>query len=120
MEAIRAELGVEKLTLFGISYGTELAIAYARAYPQHVERLILDSVVDADDTDPYFTSTFRAMSPSLQSLCPGRCAGISTNPGGDLGQLVAQLRAKPMVERAYDDRGPLAQGHDHARWTCST
>ena len=34
MEAIRAELGVEKLTLFGISYGTELAIAYARAYPR--------------------------------------------------------------------------------------
>ena len=33
MEAIRAELGVDKLTLFGISYGTELAIAYARAYP---------------------------------------------------------------------------------------
>ena len=33
MEAIRQQLGVEKLTLFGISYGTELAIAYARAYP---------------------------------------------------------------------------------------
>ena len=34
MEAIRASSsGVEKLTLFGISYGTELAIAYARAYP---------------------------------------------------------------------------------------
>ena len=33
MEAIRAQLGVDKLTLFGISYGTELAIAYARTYP---------------------------------------------------------------------------------------
>jgi pimeloyl-ACP methyl ester carboxylesterase len=105
MEAIRAELGVEKVTLFGISYGTELAIEYARTYPQHVERLILDSVVDPDDTDPYFTSTFRAMSPTLQSLCPGHCSGISTNPGGDLGQLVAQLRTKSMVERAYDDHG---------------
>jgi pimeloyl-ACP methyl ester carboxylesterase len=105
MEAIRAELGVDKLTLFGISYGTELAIQYARTYPQHVQRLILDSVVDPDDTDPYFTSTFRAMSNTLQSLCPGHCAGISSNPGGDLGQLVAQLRAKPMVEHAYDDHG---------------
>ena len=55
MEAIRAQLGVDKLTLFGISYGTELAIAYARAHPQHVERLILDSVVDADDRDPFAT-----------------------------------------------------------------
>jgi pimeloyl-ACP methyl ester carboxylesterase len=105
MEAIRAQLGVEKVTLFGISYGTELAIEYARTYPQHVERLILDSVVDPDDTDPYFTATFRAMSPSLQSLCPGRCRGISSDPGGDLGKLVAQLRAKPMVERAFDERG---------------
>ncbi len=105
MEAIRTELGVEKLTLFGISYGTELAIAYARAYPQHVERLILDSVVDADDTDPYLTATFRAMGPSLRSLCPGHCAGISADPGADLKTLVARLRAKPMVERAYDANG---------------
>src|SRR4051812_35342618 len=105
MEAIRAQLGVDKLTLFGISYGTELAIQYARTYPQHVERLILDSVVDPDNSDPYYTSTFRAMSPSLQSLCPGRCRGISKNPGADLGQLVARLRAKPMSAIAYDDRG---------------
>ena len=33
MEAIRKAAGAEKLTLFGISYGTELALAYARAYP---------------------------------------------------------------------------------------
>src|SRR3954469_14360272 len=105
MEAIRAQLGVEKVTLFGISYGTELAIQYARSYPQHVERLILDSVVDPDDADPYFTSTFQAMAPSLQSLCPGRCRGISDNHGDDLGQLVAQLRAKPMTALAYDDHG---------------
>ena len=105
MEAIRTQLGVEKLTLFGISYGTELAIQYARTYPQHVERLILDSVVDPDDPDPYFSSTFRAMTPSLQSLCPGRCRGISDNPGDDLGQLVAQLRTRPMTARAYDDHG---------------
>ena len=33
MEAIRAQLGVEKLTLFGISYGTELAIAVRARLP---------------------------------------------------------------------------------------
>jgi pimeloyl-ACP methyl ester carboxylesterase len=105
MEAIRAQLGVEKVTLFGISYGTELAIQYARSYPQHVERLILDSVVDPDDADPFFTSTFRAMGPSLRSLCPGHCRGISDDPGADLGSLVAKLRARPLASRAYDARG---------------
>ncbi|HWK25758.1 MAG TPA: alpha/beta fold hydrolase [Solirubrobacter sp.] len=105
MEAIRTELGVEKLTLFGISYGTALALEYARAYPQHVERLILDSVVDPDDADPFFGATFRAMSPSLKSLCPKGCRGISTDPGSDLGTLVTRLRAHPLVARAYDARG---------------
>ncbi len=105
MEAIRQQLGVEKLTLFGISYGTELAIAYARAYPQHVQRLILDSVVDYDDRDPFGTVLFRAMGPSLKSLCPDGCRGISTDPGADLAKLVAQLRATPMQAFAYDGLG---------------
>jgi pimeloyl-ACP methyl ester carboxylesterase len=105
MEAIRTELGAEKLTLFGISYGTELAIAYARAHPDRVERLILDSVVDADDPDPFFTVGFRAMGPSLRSLCPDRCRGISADPAADLAQLVAQLRVTPLRTFAYDSLG---------------
>jgi pimeloyl-ACP methyl ester carboxylesterase len=105
MEAIRAELGAEKLTLFGISYGTELAIAYARAFPDRVERLILDSVVDADDPDPFFTAGFRAMGPSLRSLCPDRCRGITADPAADLAQLVARTRAAPLRAVAYDARG---------------
>src|SRR3954471_6843279 len=94
MEAIRQQLGVDKLTLFGISYGTELAIAYARAHPDHVKRLILDSTVDADDRDPFAGANFRAMSPSLRSLCPAHCKGISTDPGADLAKLVAQVKDK--------------------------
>src|SRR3954454_5817429 len=105
MEAIRQQLGVEKLTLFGISYGTELAIAYARAHPAHVERLILDSVVDADDRDPYASVNFRAMGPSLKSLCPGHCEDISADPAADLAQLVAQPRGTSLRAFSYDGRG---------------
>jgi pimeloyl-ACP methyl ester carboxylesterase len=105
MEAIRQQLGVEQLTLFGISYGTELAVAYARAYPAHVDRLILDSVVDYEDRDPFGGVIFRAMGPSLKSLCPLRCSSVSTDPGGDLGKLVAQLRAAPLEAFAYDSLG---------------
>jgi pimeloyl-ACP methyl ester carboxylesterase len=105
MEAIRRELRVGKLTLFGISYGTELAIAYARAHPDHVKRLILDSTVDADDRDPFATVNFRAMAPTLRSLCPARCKHISADPAADLARLVAQLRAKPMQAFAYDSLG---------------
>src|SRR4051812_37826045 len=105
MEAIRQQLGVDKLTLFGISYGTELAIAYARAHPDHVKRLILDSTVDADDRDPYGRVNFRAMPATLKALCPAKCKDISSDPGADLAKLVAQLRAKPMTVFAYDSLG---------------
>ncbi len=105
METIRLALHVDKLTLFGISYGTELALEYARTYPSHVERLIIDSVLDPDDRDPFFSSEYRGMAATLRSLCPARCAGISGDPAADLAQLVARVRANPMTAAAYDARG---------------
>jgi pimeloyl-ACP methyl ester carboxylesterase len=103
MEAIRQAVGARKLTLFGISYGTELALAYARAHPDRVERLILDSVVDPDDSDPFGLAGFRAMGPSLASLCPRPC--VSPDPGADLTALTAQLRAAPLRGSWVDRRG---------------
>src|SRR3954462_1598830 len=105
MEAIRAALGVDKLTLFGISYGTELALAYARTYPEHVERLILASVVAPAARDPYGSAGFRAMPATLRNLCPDRCKGISPDPVADLAQLVGKVRARPLHGFAYDELG---------------
>ncbi|MCX6952117.1 MAG: alpha/beta fold hydrolase [Verrucomicrobia bacterium] len=41
LEALRVALGAEKIRLIAHSYGTQLAQAYVRAYPQAVERLVL-------------------------------------------------------------------------------
>ena len=41
-------LGLGKIGLYGTSYGTKLALAYALAYPQNVERLLLDSVLPTE------------------------------------------------------------------------
>jgi pimeloyl-ACP methyl ester carboxylesterase len=105
IESLRQALGVDKLTLFGISYGTELALEYARTYPAHVARMIIDSVVDPDDADPFFTTGFRAMGPTLRALCPSHCDGITADPAADLAQLVGRLRTQPMEGVAYDGRG---------------
>ena len=105
MEVIRRAVGARKLTLFGISYGTQLALEYAREHPDRVERLILDSVVDPDDRDPFGLAGFRAVGPSLASLCPGRCAGVSADPAADLTALTAKLRAAPLRGSWFDARG---------------
>lgn len=44
LEALRIALGAEKLTLWGISYGTHLGLAYIRQYPDRVHRAILAGV----------------------------------------------------------------------------
>ena len=46
LESIRLRLGVERLAVYGESYGTELAQAYAAAHPDRVSALILDGAVD--------------------------------------------------------------------------
>jgi pimeloyl-ACP methyl ester carboxylesterase len=110
MEAIRKAVGARTLTLFGISYGTELGLAYAREYPDRVDRLILDSVVDPDESDPFGLAGFRAIGPSLASLCPDRCRGVSADPGADLAALVAKLRAAPLRGAWYDADGRRHRG----------
>jgi len=45
LERVRAALGYEQLSLYGVSYGTRVAQHYLRRYPQHVRALILDGVV---------------------------------------------------------------------------
>ena len=48
MEAVRAKFGFQKLDLVGDSYGGLLAMAYAAAHPEHIEKLILsDSAAPA-------------------------------------------------------------------------
>lgn len=46
LDAIRAVLGEDKITLYGRSYGTLLGQLYAEAFPSRVRALLLDSVDD--------------------------------------------------------------------------
>ncbi|HEY8517238.1 MAG TPA: alpha/beta fold hydrolase [Candidatus Binatia bacterium] len=46
MDLVRRGLGDEKLSYLGFSYGTWLGIWYASRFPEHVDRMVLDSTVD--------------------------------------------------------------------------
>lgn len=50
VEAVRRALGAERVDLLGISYGTHLAMAVAKAYPESVGRMVLASAEGLDDT----------------------------------------------------------------------
>lgn len=46
MDAVRAALGVAKVTYFGFSYGTLLGATYAALFPDHLRAAVLDGPVD--------------------------------------------------------------------------
>src|SRR5262249_7730600 len=69
LEAVRQSLGADKVGLWGTSYGTKLAVAYALQHPDHVERLLLDSVVPPELPDPDDTDGLRAMPATLSAFC---------------------------------------------------
>lgn len=106
IEAIRQALGYRRLVLFGVSYGTRVALQYAESHPGQVEALVLDSVVPTGHPDPFSTATFAAIGPMLSELCSaGACAHITSNPAGDLAALVARLERRALRGAVYDGRG---------------
>ncbi len=109
IEALRRAGGYEKLVLWGTSYGTKVAEQYAQQYPQHVEALILDSVVRPAGPDPLDRSTFEAVPRVLRQLCAyHQCAHITPSPVGDLARIVRRMHGGTLS-------GRWIGGHGHAQ-----
>ena len=102
LEALRTSLGVDRLSLFGVSYGTRTAQAYALRYPSRVDRMVLDSVVEADGYHAFAPRTFRAVPRVLRAVCGRACRSFTRDPVADLRRVVARL---PLRGRVMDFRG---------------
>jgi pimeloyl-ACP methyl ester carboxylesterase len=91
IEAIRQLTGRERISLYGISYGTKVAEAYALRYPQHVERLVLDSVVLPEGPDALYGGTIGASARVLRDLCAGVCRQVTPDVVGDTAALAGKM-----------------------------
>jgi pimeloyl-ACP methyl ester carboxylesterase len=106
IEALRLDLGVDKIALMGVSYGTFVAQQYARLYPEHTDKLILDSVVAARGLDPYLLDTYQRLPRVLHEQCANNaCSGITSDPVADIAALAAKLQAGGISGPAYDAGG---------------
>ncbi|MGZ4627268.1 MAG: alpha/beta hydrolase, partial [Kineosporiaceae bacterium] len=117
LEAFRQWLGVDRMILYGESYGTEFQQTYAAAHPDHVEELILDGVVDqTTDALPFALERVRTQSAVLGTTltaCDADAVCAADAPGKSLAgydELARALRAAP---RYY--RYPLATGGTERR-----
>ena len=107
IEALRQAAGYEKLVLYGTCYGTKVALEYAERYPQHVEALVLDSVVPTDGPEPFAIPTFEAIAPVLQELCSERRLLGDHAPirWPTSRRLIARSVRRPLSGSVYDGLG---------------
>lgn len=96
IEAVRRRLRLKRISLYGVSYGTKVALAYAARYPARVEKLLLDSVLAPEGPDPFYRESTAALPRALADLCRGHCSAISAQPADDLGRLVRRLARRPL------------------------
>ncbi len=94
LEDLRRALGVERLSLDGVSYGTYVAQRYAAAHPTRVDRLVLDSVVPVTGFDPLMTAVFPEVRRVLTAVCDAAACG--RDPSADVAATV----------RRWPDLGP--------------
>ena len=100
VDAVRQAIGVDKVALWGTSYGTKVELAYALAHPDHVERLLLDSVVTTTGPDPLALETLQGIPAALHSLCGSvSCHRISPDLAAEVVALANTAAVTPIRGR---------------------
>jgi pimeloyl-ACP methyl ester carboxylesterase len=95
LEALRQALGVPRLTLDGVSYGSYVAERFALAHPDRVSRLVLDSVVPTWNVDPLQLDTMRRTAVVLRDACAAQ--GCAADPAADLAMVVRRYHDGPAL-----------------------
>jgi pimeloyl-ACP methyl ester carboxylesterase len=112
LEAVRKALGFDRIGLFGVSYGTKLALAYALAHPDHVDRLLLDSVLPPELPDPFSADVLRALPGTLNAFCSdGGCRPATRDFGADVAAVANKLAATPLQGKVLTVSGATATVH---------
>ncbi|MFL6054920.1 MAG: alpha/beta hydrolase [Actinoallomurus sp.] len=89
-DALRRALGVDKMVVDGVSYGSFTAARYAVAYPSHVRKIVLDSVlphVDPQADDGLYFVGLHAQARVLRDAC-ATAPACGSDPAEDLAWVV--------------------------------
>ena len=111
LDTVRKALGIEQWNLYGVSYGTRVALHYLRRYPQHTSSVILDAVVPPQKPiGPELPLHSQQSLDALFERCEADvgCSNAFPNLAKNTSQLFASLKASAReVEYENLSRGAL-------------
>jgi len=97
--ALRVAVGYEEIDLYGVSYGTRLALTIMRDHPEGIRSVILDANYPLQrDLYADAPATFNAALQGMFAGCAADafCAQVNPDLPGALQQAVEQLNASPV------------------------
>ena len=112
LELVRAALGYDSWNLYGISYGTRVALHYLRRYPETTRSVVLDGVVPADTVlGPHIAPDAQAALDAIFARCaadPGCSVRFPELPSA-FRELLEELRERPVPLNVSDplDDSPI-------------
>jgi pimeloyl-ACP methyl ester carboxylesterase len=109
LAAVLDSLGIDRIDLYGDSYGTFFGQAFAIRHPDRIRTLTLDAAYPVEGQDPWYPDENRAMRSAFRLVCqrdPG-CAALGGDVINRLATLADSLRAAPLAGQAFDADGVL-------------
>ena len=108
LDDVRATLGYGRVALYGGSYGTRLAQAYMRRYPERTRAVVLDGVLPFDNRAPlmYAAGAQQALDRVIDD-CAARpmCRGTYPKLRADFARLLDLYRDGPIATAVTDGAG---------------
>lgn len=95
LDDVRAALGYDKIDLFGLSYGTTVALRYLATHPERARAAVLMGVSPASATPPKFHAIAgdRAIRLLFERCRADPACSASFDPSGDVERIRARLRS---------------------------
>lgn len=105
---LRLHLGVEKINLWGISYGTHLALSVLKRHPEVIGRVALASLEGQDQTikSPAHVDAFLKRVDAVLGRAPAARAAVP-NLAALMRRVHARLDADPAAITVSTDAGPV-------------
>jgi len=111
LAAVLDALGIDRVDLYGDSYGTFFGQTFAVRHPDRVRTLVLDAAYPIKHQDPWYRDLNRAVVDSFERVCerdPG-CVDLGVDPVEDLRKLADVLAVEPLVGSAPDADGVVRE-----------
>ncbi len=102
LDEVREALGYAQINLYGASYGTRAALAYARQHPQHVRTMILDGAAPPNwEVGPAAAADGQRALELLFERCAADpdCQAAYPHLAEEFAGLLAKVRAAPVEVR---------------------